>query len=255
MKKYLAALLIALFYSSQAFAYQLPFDFQNWFFGAGVCTTFVPPTPAPPAYQAMCLESTTGTLYVWNGTTWTTFVANANPTVSTLSLSGSSSGTAILTAPAAAGTPTLTLPTVTGTLVEDVSTAVWRSWHAGSSNAVVSNSAANFIPFDGVAAPQATNEGDVTTIAADAATIKNLKCVLTDATGTVTVAGGTNYVIALDKNLTASALTCTIATAASSCADTTHTVTVAVGDQLDYLVTPSGTPTALVVKCASESVI
>lgn len=128
----------------------------------------------------------------------------------------------------------------------------YRSYHAGSSNAVVSNSAANFIPFDGVAAAQATNEGDVSTIAANVATVKNLKCVLTTAAGVVTVAGGTSYVIALDQNLVAGALTCTIATAASACADTSHIVTLAIGDQLDYLVTPSGTPTALVVKCAAE---
>jgi hypothetical protein len=129
----------------------------------------------------------------------------------------------------------------------------YRSFHSGSSNAVVSNSAANFIPFDGVAAAQATNEGDVSTIVSAAATLKNLKCVLTSATGTVTVAGGTSYVIALDKNLSASAATCTILAAASSCTDTTDSVSVAIGDQVDYLVTPSGTPTALVVKCSMES--
>lgn len=188
-----------------------------------------------------------------NPTIGTTASYSGSVTAGSLVLPGSSSGSASIAAPAAAGTPALTLPTANGTLVTNASTGVWRSMRNGSSNAVVSNSTANFIPFDGVAAPQATNEGDVSTIVPAAATLKNLKCVLTSAAGTVTVAGGTSYVIALDKNLSASAATCTILAAASSCTDTTDTVSVAIGDQLDYLVTPSGTPTALVVKCSMES--
>ncbi len=128
-----------------------------------------------------------------------------------------------------------------------------RSGMFGSSNAVVSNSAANFFPANGTGAPVAsTLEGDVSTLAPWIATIQNLKCVLTTIAGVVTVAGGTNYVMALRQNIASSAITCTIATAASSCVDTTHSITTAVGDQLDYIDTPTGTPTALVVKCSVE---
>lgn len=129
----------------------------------------------------------------------------------------------------------------------------YKSYQSGSTTATVSNSAANFFPFAGVATAQATNEGAVSSTIPNIATIKNLKCVLTVANGTVTVAGGTNYVIALDQNLVAGTLTCTIASGASSCTDTTHTVTTAIGDQLDYLITPSGTPTALIPHCSAET--
>ncbi len=242
-------------FSVSVSAYTLPSNFQNWFFGATTCSSLTPNTPAPLANQALCLDATSGAIYVWNGSSFVTSIQGSTPTVTSLTVSGSGSGAAVIVAPAAAGTPTLTLPTANGTFVTNASTGVYRSNHSGSSNAVVSNSAANFIPFDGVAAPQATNEGDVSTIVADVEIVKNLKCVLTTAAGVVTAAGGTNYVVALDQNLSASIVTCTIATAATSCTDTTHTITTAIGDQLDYLVTPSGTPTALVVKCSAETVI
>jgi hypothetical protein len=128
-----------------------------------------------------------------------------------------------------------------------------RSWMAGSANTVVSNAAANFFPASGTGAPVASaTEGDVSTLATGVATLKNMKCTLTLPTGVATVAGGTNYVVALRQNIVTSALTCTIAAAASTCTDTTHTVTTAIGDQLDYIDTPTGVPTALVVKCSVE---
>lgn len=128
-----------------------------------------------------------------------------------------------------------------------------RSGWAGSSNAVVSNSAANFFTANGISAPVAsTLEGDVSTLAPTIAVIRNLKCTLTTVAGVVTVAGGTSYVIALRRNIASSALTCTITAAISTCVDTTHSVTTAIGDQLDYIDTPTGTPTALVVKCSVE---
>lgn len=127
-----------------------------------------------------------------------------------------------------------------------------RSGMMGSANATLSASAAQYFPFSGPGAPESSNEGHVSTIAPWIATLKNMKCVLTDGTGTVTVAGGTNYVMALRQNLSTTAMTCTIGTAASACTDTTHTITTAIGDQLDYIATPSGTPTALVGKCSVE---
>ena len=74
-----------------------------------------------------------------NPTIGTTASYSGSVTGGTFVATGSSSGTATITAPAAAGTPTLTLPTATGTIVTNASTGVWRSFHSGSSNAVVSN--------------------------------------------------------------------------------------------------------------------
>lgn len=127
-----------------------------------------------------------------------------------------------------------------------------RMFMAGSSSAVVSASTAGFIPAVGTGAQQATNEGDVTTTVPIACVAHNLRCDTTGVTGTTTVAGGTNYVFALDQNLVAGALTCTEGAAVKFCTDTTHYVPLAIGDQVDILVTPSGTPTALVVKCSFE---
>lgn len=128
-----------------------------------------------------------------------------------------------------------------------------RSWAMGSANAVVSNSAANVFPFQGNGTAVATtSEGTVASAAPAIATIQNMECYLTSAAGTKTAAGGTNYVLAVRQNLATSAITCTIATAATNCQDTTHTITTAVGDQLDFIDTPSGTPTALIPHCSVE---
>lgn len=129
----------------------------------------------------------------------------------------------------------------------------FRSWSTGASAAVVSNSVANVFPFTGVGTAVATtSEGLVSQVAPTVATLKNLTCVLTTAGGVVTVAGGTSYVVALRQQLATSAMTCTILAAASSCTDTTHSITTAINDQLDFIDTPAGTPTALVVKCSLE---
>lgn len=134
-----------------------------------------------------------------------------------------------------------------------------RSWKTGTSNAVVSNAVANFIALDGssVAQPAAT-EGDVSVIVPAGLVFRNLTCALYTAAGVLTVAGGTNYVLAVRQNIATPATTptCTIATAASSCQDlyatTGHSITSALLDQIDFIDTPSGTPTALVVKCTVE---
>lgn len=129
-----------------------------------------------------------------------------------------------------------------------------RSWLTGGESATNSTSVADSFPLSGNASPSTTSsaEGSAVLTANSVATLKNLHCVLMTAAGVVTVAGGTNYVIAVNQNLAASALTCTIAAAASSCSDNTHTVTTAIGDQLDFTATPSGTPTALEAKCSVE---
>ena len=132
---------------------------------------------------------------------------------------------------------------------------------SGTSNAVVSNSVANFISVQGSStAAAAAAEGDVLTAAPLAGHIRNLYCVLTTAGGVPTVAGGTNYVLALrdgpggpgGNTPATTALTCTIGATAANCNDNTHDVYVAQGDVLDFVATPSGTPTALVVHCSAE---
>lgn len=127
-------------------------------------------------------------------------------------------------------------------------------WLSGNANAVVSNTAANYFPAQGAdTAVASTAEAGVAEIAHGPATLSKLYCNLTTAAGVVTVAGGTNYVVVLRKNEASTALTCTIGAAASSCSDTTDEVTTAQGDQLDFGITPSGTPTALVPHCVVKA--
>ena len=47
-----------------------PFAFQNWFYEADTCSTLTPATPYPSAYTALCLDRTTGVMYVWTGSAW-----------------------------------------------------------------------------------------------------------------------------------------------------------------------------------------
>jgi hypothetical protein len=214
-------------------------------------TGITPPQPAQGsnAVDSICFsDDGTHLLYPAGG---------GNPTVSTLQMIGSSSGTATITPPAAAGSPTLTLPTATGTFVTNNSTGVYVSMLSGEANAVVSNSVANVFPaFGSGVAVATTSEGTVDSAMPIAGTLSNLECYLTNAAGTKTVAGGTSYVVALRQNLGTSALTCSITTAITNCTDTNqaHNVTVSIGDQIDFIDTPSGTPTALIPHCAARFV-
>ena len=135
----------------------------------------------------------------------------------------------------------------------------WRvlqvSSRNGGSSAVVSAVSPVFIPFDGLGAGQLTLEGDVTSVMPLVATLSNLKCVSVNTTATPTGPGtGSTYIISVDQNGVAGALTCTISGTGTSCTDTTHTMTAAVGDQFDYLVTPLATPApvATVIKCSVQ---
>jgi hypothetical protein len=123
---------------------------------------------------------------------------------------------------------------------------------SGAEGAVNSTSVADYFPFNGVFTPAAAAaEGNELQTASIGGTVSNLNCWLTVAGGTKTVAGGTSYVIAFRDNQSDTTLTCTILAAASGCTDTTHSVTVAAGDQLDFGSTPSGTPTALEAHCSA----
>jgi hypothetical protein len=127
-------------------------------------------------------------------------------------------------------------------------------WLSGAADVVVSNTAANYFPAVGTDTPVAsTAEAGVAQIAHGPTTISKLYCNLTTAAGVVTVAGGTNYVVVLRKNEANTALTCTIGATASSCSDLVDQVTAVQGDQLDYGITPTGTPTALVPHCVAKA--
>lgn len=58
-----------------------------------------------------------------------------------------------------------------------------------------------------------------------------------------TVLSTGSYALTLNVNGSATALTCTITSASTSCTDATHNVSVAVGDILMWQSTPTGTPT------------
>lgn len=130
--------------------------------------------------------------------------------------------------------------------------AFYKSIHSGSTNAVVSNSVASYFPLDG------SGTGDVAATIGDASTIwpvvtvKNLHCATYTAGGVLTVAGGTAYTFAVAHNGSASAVTCAETAAISSCQDVTNSITTSALDQLEFIVTPTGTPTALVPKCSVE---
>lgn len=130
---------------------------------------------------------------------------------------------------------------------------LYKVYTKGSTNAVVSNSVVTYFPIGASGTGNvAATIGDASVIAPGVLKIKNLTCATYTILGALTVAGGTSYTFALNQNGTDSALTCTELAAASSCTDTTHTITTAALDQLEFSATPAGSPTALVTKCTAE---
>jgi len=76
-------------------------------------------------------------------------------------------------------------------------------------------------------------------IAVRAVTLKNMRILLDGSPG-----AGKSYAFTVRKNGAGTAITATIADAATSANDTTHTVDIAEGDYIDIECVPSGTPTA-----------
>jgi len=74
-----------------------------------------------------------------------------------------------------------------------------------------------------------------------AGTFKNLYVYIDAAMGV-----GNSFTITLRKNGSNQTLTCTISSGSNSCSDIAHTVSVAVGDKMNYNVTVSGTPSAVI---------
>ncbi len=137
-------------------------------------------------------------------------------------------------------------------VVSTPATPLWV-W-LGGSNATLSTSVASFFAVSGFSpAASSATVGNVQSISSGAYTAQNLRCVFMGSNGTVTVVGGTSYVVALQVNNSSSALTCTATAAQSSCSDSTHTVSISANDILNYTATPSGTPTALEAKCSMEA--
>lgn len=78
-------------------------------------------------------------------------------------------------------------------------------------------------------------------------TLKNLRVQLNGTPG-----GSASYAVTINDNTTGTTSTCSITSAISACADTSHSVTVAAGDLIDLAVVPSGTPTARTVRWSVE---
>lgn len=126
----------------------------------------------------------------------------------------------------------------------------------GTINAVMSQVAnPGFMSITGnsVATLVAATEGDAMQ-PVQVMTCRRLRCVTTNAAGTLTAAGGTSIQFGLDDNTVLGALTCTELTAATVCTDLTHAVTTANADMLDFTMIPTGTPTQLVTKCTMECI-
>ena len=73
--------------------------------------------------------------------------------------------------------------------------------------------------------------------------LKNIRVVLDTAPGS-----GTNYVFTVRLNAADTALACTISDAATSCTNSTDTVSIIGGDVLTFSSTPSGSPATVFVK-------
>ena len=193
------------------------------------CSTMSPPLGAPPNNQ------TNNQLFFVNGCA--TYTPTTNP------LNGA------LCVDTGGNQQVYTWSTTTASFLPSGG----ASYAAGSTNAVVSNSVESYFPIFGSGTGDvAATIGDASVIMPGVVSIHNLSCATYTILGALTVAGGTSYTFALNKNGTDSALTCVETAALSSCTDTTHTVTTAALDQIEFSDTPSGSPTALVVKCTAQ---
>lgn len=99
---------------------------------------------------------------------------------------------------------------------------------------------AQYTPFVGGGTTSGAGaESTVSVAAPAAATIANLKVSINAALG-----GSATFAVTLRDGASSTALTCTTASGGASCSDTTHSVNVAQGDLLDFLIVGTGTITA-----------
>lgn len=167
MKGRITAVMVGLLLALSANAHAAsPFNYNNWFFESDGCSTFTPNTPAPANNTALCLDRTSGSIYVGYSSGWTLF-ANA------------------LTAPGAIGgvTPAAgTFTTLTATTTSVASASTDKALNV-SNGGHISN------PIGTGTAPT-TGTGSVTAGGTDTA------AVVTGGTSPVTVTFGTAFAVA-----------------------------------------------------------
>jgi hypothetical protein len=175
-----ALLLIA--FAVPANAITLPMNFQNWFFIAAGCSTFVPPTPPPDSDRAVCLDSLTGALYVWGGSSWSIY------TSTNLASPGAIGGTT----PAAGTFTALTGTVVTGTTSINATTGAPISSDGGTAPTITAGCVTT-----GGSVTGTNNAGTITTGSSAATTCTMTfnaatafavapTCVFTDANASIT---------------------------------------------------------------------
>lgn len=181
------------------------------------------------------------------GTYHFTIYNNNSPTSLTVDIADTATqgSDTINTASVSAGDVVGMVVTKTGTMT--ASYATWSmiftptttdyTWVVGNSRGV-DIADGNFLPLIGGGTPHQT-EVNKTVVIPGSGTIRNLYVWLKDAPGT-----DNSRVFTVRKDGVDQTLTCTIADAATTCNDTTHSFTVSAGDLLSLQVVDSGTPIA-----------
>ena len=123
------------------------------------------------------------------------------------------------------------------------------SIHSGGTTSSLSASATEYFPIHFIAAITTTNnlltDEFVTPVVG---LFRDLYCIL--GTAPANGAGTQSRALTLEKAGVATALTCTISEASTTCTDTTNTVTTAAGDVWDMKDVPSGTPATSTAICS-----
>lgn len=170
-------------------------------------------------------------------------------------------GTSQLTGVVSAGSGPTTVTTSTGTIAagalanQSSVASFYKNIYANGEGATNSTSVADYWPLQGVFTPQAVANLGLAETQVPVVTYHNLFCTSVNAGGTATVPGtSANYTIAVDDvTQTNVTVTCQITAAITACSDTTHSFTTTANDLVAMIATPSGTPTALAIKCTLEA--
>ena len=205
--KRIAGILIGVLFlmvtAAQAFAQAVPVqNFKNMLFFVSGCSSYVPQTAPPPAGAALCVDTSSYGLYVWNGTA---FVAGG--------------------------------------------TDIWASnGGAGQTTATTT-----FFTAQGNSTNSTTEAATMELVVPSAAVAKNLNCYVSASPGaaksdTFTIRSAT----ALGGSMGNSSVSCAITGAsATSCSDTTHSLSLAAGSVMDIEdVTVGSAITARTIACA-----
>jgi hypothetical protein len=127
-------------------------------------------------------------------------------------------------------------------------------WSGGTLSTNLSASATNYFEAMGMAAPSATESSFELPIALQT-TFSKLSCTLSGTPG-----GSATYTFTLDTEatqggtVTASAMTCQVASANQSCGpDNSHNIVVPAGSLVSIAAAPAGTPTARTARCVMQA--